>query len=1125
MRTKRYLLSFLFATLFLHIGTAYSQIRYHNIRFKHLGLEDGLPHNGINAITQDSQGFMWFGTRNGLCRYDGYDMTCFNHEENDSTSLVHNIVTRLYNDSIHNMLWVSTDDGICSYNYLNERFTRYSLPQNIQADVSFTNISNGTLLATSSNGIFKYNPQADSFSPYLLTDSTNNWVRNVAEDSEHMLWIACRNGLKRFHLQKEYFVPLPQLLQPFAETCTYAVLIDKCQLVFSTATDVYIYHIQSNTLQCISQSIGGHIFYCATTDHTGNIWIGTEDGIFVFNNLYQPIAHFAQVEGDLSKLNDSPIYSLYCDKGHNMWVGTYFGGINYYTHGSDQFQIYPYGYSKNHLSGKAVRQIINVPHESILLCTEDGGLNYLNNRKEIVRSEELQKVFHVPGRNIHALYTDEDKSLWIGMFFKGILRYSPRTKQMTEFQKQTPEISSGYCIQQDKDKHIWYGGPQGLFVIDTNESNPIPRKICSTHIYTLICLNDSILWGGTRRKSLMQINTRTRQLTQLDILPKPDCFITNTYRDSDKKIWIGTEHNGLFVVNEKGEVIDSYNSTKLYSNSIRGIIEDDQKRMWIGTGNGLCCINPKNRQVEHYTTLDGLPINHFNYVSACKKPDGELYFGTTNGMISFYPQQVNRIKPKFKVVLTGIWSNGKLISPNEEDAPLSTSAVAARQITLSHNQAKSLRIDYSGLNFLYGKHTRYAMKLEGIDKNWQSVESQHQVRFSNLPTGHYVLKIKAGTDGENWDEQGQLNFKIRVLPPIWLSSWAFIIYCIIALCLIGLTYRYTKARLILKMKLKNEHEKRVNIEKMNQQKTNFFTYISHDLKTPLTLILSPLQRIIEQAQISNADKPKLQVIYRNANRMNYLIEELLSFSKIEMKQSHIRVRQGNIMRFINEASHIFNIVAQERELDFIVNLEETDALVWFSPSKLERILYNLLSNAFKYTSAGGCVTLSAKLIHPTPDECMAQISVKDTGRGIPAELQRRIFDSYYQVEQRDNRGGFGIGLALTRSLIHLHKGHIEVESQPGKGSNFIVTLNVCRQAFTAEERSTEEISTDDIRKYNQRLKDTIELIPERLFEKNNAKSRDIVLVVEDNKEMNEYIADILGQQYEVMCAQNGEEAC
>lgn len=1124
MRTTSLKVVILFGLLLLNASLSKGQIQYNNIRFKQLSIAEGLPHNTINSIAQDNRGFLWFGTRNGLCRFDGYNITPFSHNDADSTSLCHNFITRLYNDSIRNFLWISTDQGICSYNYRTEDFTRYPIKGNAKEDVCFLNTSDRMLLAGCSNGLYRYHEEDSTFIPFLFDDG-KTLVRYVAEDTDKSLWIDTNKELLRYDLEKKQFVPLPSLIKPFATSCTNATLISSSQLLFSSNNDFFVYHIQSNTLCNLSKDMEVKDFRCAATDYTGNIWIGTEYGIFVFNKLYQLIAHYEQSDRDLSALNDSPIYSLYEDNAHNMWVGTYFGGVNYYIFGSDQFQIYPYGSSFNHLSGKAVRQIINAPDNGLYIATEDGGLNHLNGKKEITRAERLHKQMRINAKNVHSLWLDSDNSLWIGLFLKGVLHYTPQTNRTVDYNIVSKEASSGFCIIEDKNDHIWHGGPSGLFRIDKKKAGAYPEKVSSLRVFSLNYNNDSTLWAGTRKGGIFRINTRTLEVTPIQTLPYSDLYITYIYPDAQNRTWVGTDNNGLYVLNPKGEIMTAYSKEQLGSNAIKGIIEDEMNNIWVGTGNGLCCIHSKTQVINRYTTADGLPINQFNYSSACRKPDGELYFGTINGMISFHPEQVRSVNPRFNIALTGIWSNSEYMSPKNEKASLASSISELRAITLTHEQAQSLRLEYSGLNYQYTDNTQYAMKMEGIDKDWQFVGNQHQVRFSNLPSGEYVLKIKASKDGIHWDEKGQMNLFIKVLPPWWLSLWAYLGYAILALLLIYVTYRYAKLRIILLMQLKTEHEQRINMEKLNQQKINFFTYISHDLKTPLTLILSPLQRLIQQTQIDNTDKEKLEVIYRNANRMNYLINELLTFSKIEMKQMRISVRKGNIMHFLEEISHIFDMVAGEREIDFIVNLVDTEEEVWFSPSKLERILYNLLSNAFKYTQPGGYVKLSARLIKDDKGTTSVQISVKDSGRGIAKEAQEKIFESYYQVEKRDHREGFGLGLSLTLSLIHMHKGEIRVESEVNKGSDFIVTLNVSENAYSSDERSSESITDEEIQKYNQRIKETIELIPEKLTDKEKDPSRESILIVEDNKEMNDYLAGIFSEKYDIIRAYNGAEAC
>lgn len=1123
--TLKNLISVAVCLLFLlHPTFAEGKIQYNNVRFKQLSITEGLSHNTVNAISQDSKGFMWFGTRNGLCRYDGYNITRYFHEEGDSTTISHDFITKLYNDPCRNVLWISTEQGICKYNPQNEQFTRYHIEGNNKNSVLFLNTSDSRLLTGCSNGIYQYDNEKNSFTPFILNEGKGENIRGLVEDSNNVLWINSNKGVKRYNLKKEQFEPLPLNIRPFLETCIQLVMLPGNQLLFNTPQEVFVYNINNDSLYPLAAIKDIRQFRCATTDTMNNIWLGTENGIFIYDQTFRLVTHYQQSESDLSNLNDSPIYSLFEDYNHNMWVGTYFGGVNYFIYASDQFRIYPYGNSPNHLSGKAVRQIINTPDNGLYIATEDGGLNYLNSNREITRSERLHERMNIKARNIHSLLIDSKQNLWIGLFLRGMNYYMPKENKTLSFNDGMGKNSSGFCIIEDETGKIWYGGPSGLFTLKKQNGSFQLKKVSALPVFCMLNLNDSIIWTGNRQNGIYQINKRTEEQTPLPQFSSSKLYMTYLYMDSQGNIWAGTNNDGLFVLNKKGEKLKSYSKKELGSNAIKGII--DQNTIWIGTDNGLCNIQPKSGLISRYTIADGLPTNQFNYSSVCKKPDGELFFGTINGMISFYPEQVRPVEPHFNIALTGVWSNNDVVSSSNPDALLPASISESDVMTLTHEQAQSIRIEYSGLNYQYKDKTQYAMKLEGIDKEWQFVGNQHQVRFSNLPTGDYTLKIKASNDGVNWDEKGQKELTIHVLPPWWLSIWAYLTYVCMVLCIIYLAYKYTKARLILLMRLKTEHEQRVNMEKMNQSKINFFTYVSHDLKTPLTLILSPLQRLIKQKQIDNNDREKLEVIYRNANRMHYLIDELLTFSKIEMQQMEINVRKGNIMHFLEEISHIFDIVSKEKEIDFIVSLEETDEEVWFSPSKLERIMYNLLSNAFKYTQPGDYVKLSAKLLKKD-SENFIEISVKDSGRGIPKEMKDKIFDSYFQVEKKDHREGFGLGLSLTKSLIHMHKGEIKVESEVGKGSEFIVSLNVSESAYSSSEKSLESITSEEIQKYNLRMKETIELIPDQLIstEQDNTDVKESILIVEDNKEMNDYLAEIFSKDYQVFRAYNGAEAC
>lgn len=1096
-----------------------AQIYYGNIRFRQLGYSDGLPHNTVNAITQDKDGFLWFGTRNGLCRYDGYTLKDFYHDETDSTSLCHDFILKLCSDEVNGKIWITTDGGLCAWCHDTGKFRTYRIPGNRKNDVKVTLTSSGELLAGCSNGIFRYDSASDTFTPYLLHGK--NYVKTIIEDDNGDLWIECGNMIIWHDRDKDMNVPVPKPLRKYRQDSDNFTWLGDGRIMMNSGDGLLIFRTTDFSLARLSKKTGIDSYICASTDVTGNIWIGTENGIYIIDGkTFDVLAHYEQGPYDTSMLNDSPIYNIFRDNCDNIWIGTYFGGINYYIYGSEQFHLYTYGSTSRHISGKAVRQITGTPDGGILLATEDGGLNYIDKDENITRAETIHRKLGIEAKNIHSVEISSDGSLLVGLFLKGLVKYDPVTGKTTDFGKIAEKGSSGFCIHETEDGRIYYGGPSGLFAVSDKEK-PAVRKICHLSSFCFLPREDGTVLIGTRKNGICLLDTENDRTDTLSIPPLDNLFITYLYRGHDGNIYVGTNNNGLFVLDSDLRIKRTYTKAEIFSNGIKGIIEDKKENLWVGTDNGLINIDSSTGNIFRYTVTDGLPANQLNYASAYMDSSGQVYFGTIDGLVSFYPSKIRSREQKFNVAVTDILCSSSGNEPQDETAKAIQSE---GKLVLTHPQAKSIRIEYSGMNYKYMQNTRYAMFMEGIDKEWQLVGNQHQVRFSNLSAGDYVLKIMAGHDGINWDESGMETLEIKVLPPWWLSWWSCIIYVAIAATVIWSAYKYAKARLILRMKLKAEHEQRLNVEKMNRQKTAFFTYVSHDLKTPLTLILSPLKNLMMQESLTEKDKGKIETVYRNAARMNYLIDELLTFSKIEMSQMRLSVRKGNIMSFMKGISEIFDEVSKEKEIEFIRNLEATDVEVWFSPSKLERIMYNLLSNAFKYTQAGDYVKLSARL-DTKDNRTLAIISVKDSGRGIPEEMQEKIFESYFQVEKQDHRNGFGLGLSLTRSLVHLHKGTIKVVSEPGKGSEFIVTLDVSQDAYTDDEKLVESITPEEIRRYNQRMKDTLELIPDKdTGESPGSGGRECILLVEDNREMNEYLYSIFSEKYDVLRAYNGEEA-
>lgn len=642
-------------------------------------------------------------------------------------------------------------------------------------------------------------------------------------------------------------------------------------------------------------------------------------------------------------------------------------------------------------------------------------------------------------------------------------------------------------------------------------------------IYCLYQDSQNNIWIGTRSNGLFVLEHTTKKVRSISLSGPIENFITSIGEDRKKQIWIGTNSSGVICLNKNKVVMHLNTKNGLISNSIKGIVEDNNGKLWFSTESGLCRFDQTNREIQSFTVNDGLPINQFNFSSAYKDNDGELYFGTINGLVSFYPNQLTMQEKHFNVQFTSFKISGKNVLVDRENSPLTSNISETNHIELSHNEASSFSFDFTGLNIKYATNTIYAMRLLGADSDWQIINNQRQLLFSNLPEGKYELQIKASIDGVHWDEKGMKTLQIAIRPPAWKSWWAMLIYFAVLILAIIVALRIIHARIILRMKLQAEHTEKLQLEELNRHKINFFTFITHDLKTPLTLVLSPLQKLIHSETIVPENKKKLEIIYKNANRMNHLIDEIMTFSKIEMKQMKIRVNQGDVLAYIYDISSIFQMIAIDREIDFVIDIQQgSKEYVWFSPSNVERIIYNLLSNAFKYTPQGGMISLFANIQH-VGNETFLNIQVEDTGRGIPGELLEKVFDNYYQVESKDAKEGSGIGLALTKMLVTIHKGKIKAESE-STGSRFIVQLNVSESAFEPEEKSVEDLNTTLFDENKSNFIDSVKLFSESIPEQttDNEKKQKI-LIVEDNKEMNEYLVEIFSSDFDVIYAFNGKD--
>lgn len=1113
-----------------------------NIRFTPLTIQQGLPHNHIHSIYQDHKGFMWIATTSGLCLYDGYHIKTYTCQPEDSTTLSHSIVRKIFEDSKHR-LWLATKNGICRYNRETDNFIRYtdSTVSSKSRGYSFIELSQGRLLASTSSGIYLYDESQDRFIPFLKAGKklTPNLVHEFIKDSEGIIWCATSNGLLRLNpenLTQIHTDDNPELSKIMKHPFISSISMDVYRRIWIGTSDkgVYIYNPQDNNVRNINMQNGlsSNYVHCLLSDNSGKMWVGTEHGINIVSADMKTISLLSQGITGTSNLNDNAIYVLYKDHSENIWVGTFFGGVNIHFKGSENFTTYPYGFSDKHLSGKAVRQIIADTDHSLWIATEDGGLNHFDQQTQTFRHyRNKQDKIGVSYYNVHSLLKDKQENLWIGTFTGGISRYTPKSGKTTYYSPEHKNMNSNmiFCLLQDHEETIYAGAVNGLFRYSpqTDRFTIVDEpQLKGQFIYCMTEDSNGELWFGTRNAGLYRYHPQTHEWTRIREIDGLSKSIVCLFEDRQKNIWIGTNNEGLIFYDRERNTYNLYTTADgLPSNSIMAITQDHDGDIWFSTTTGLCRFNYSTGSITNYTENDGLPINQFNFTSAYKAHDGQLFFGTINGMIAFYPELLKEARSKLHVEITSFKIHGKEAGIGE-DSPLAANITETHNIKLTHKQASSFSFDYTGLNFSHSRNIVYAIRLTGMDSEWQNVGHQRHILFSGLPAGDYKLCIKASYDGIHWDEQSVRCLDIIILPPFWLSWYAYVIYTLLLILAGWIAYRIVRTRLRLQMKLKTEHASKIQAEELNRQKITFFTNISHDLKTPLTLILAPLNKIISDKQLTPELKEKLKVVLRNAQRMQYLIDELMTFSKIEMKRLKISVQEGDVLNFIEEISHIFQIVANESSVNFITEItpSKNTPEVWFSPRKLERILYNLLSNAFKFTPAGGTITLSAYLHRTHDGETFLHLTVKDTGIGISSEYLDKIFENYYQVDKNDDKQGSGIGLALTKSLVSIHKGTIHVDSKPGEGTVFEVELNVSASAFSDDEKSPVKLDHTDINANKHPLLSTTDLLQEKLQEpilQIDGKYK--ILIVEDNRDMNDFIAGIFDGDYLVIQAFDGQE--
>lgn len=1136
------------SSIFLLVGSM-MRAQQNDIRFEHISVEDGLSHGIIYSVLQDGQGFMWFGTEDGLNKYDGYKFTIYRHDPDDSLTLSHNYV-RCIHESHHDgksVLWFGTwGGGLNEFDRDKEQFTRYQFdsenPKSLSNNgiVSIFEEKSGELWVATSHGLNKFDRERKEFTRYMpdtehnVKSTQDNWISGVTGDpdaSGGVLWVGTfYGGLYKLDREIGQFTNYPHDPQNPNS-------------------------LSNNNINSIYQ------------DRSGVLWIGTEyGGLNKFDPETEKFTHYFPDPNDPHSVSDNTVMKIYEDKKGVLWIGTLEGGLNKFDRETEQFTRYMHNADNpSSLSSDAVMSIYE-DRSDVLWVGTWGGLNKIDRSKQ-----QFTHYMHIPGNPnslsnsaVWSIYEDKWGFLWIGTWNGGLNRLDRKTGQYAHYLHDpiNPNSLSNDTVTRIRESHhrgeevLWVGTRGGLNKLDTRTEqftrylhDPGDPNSISSDIIRSMCVDKSgVLWIGTHNGGLNKLDPETEQFAKIGRLVQ----VMSIYEDrSGGVLWVGTfgglkrldleteqftryrhdpddpnsiGHNQVISVYEdqagvlwvgtigglnrfdrvKEQFTDYTVKDGLPNDVINGILEDKQGNLWLSTNEGLSKFNPETETFRNYDVYDGLQGNEFHHGAYWKGKDGEMFFGGANGFNAFYPDSIKDNPHIPPVVITDF-------QIFNEPVKIEKHISVAEEIELSYRESV-FSFEFAALDYRSPEKNQYVYMMEGFDEDWYHTDSKRRfATYTNLDPGKYVFRVKGSNNNGIWNEAGT-SINIIISPPPWKTGWAYAAYVLLLGASVYGVWRFQVGRLKMRHELEMEHFEAEKLREMDEVKSRFFANISHEFRTPLTLIQGPLKQLLSD-EFQGPPKKLYRMMLRNSHRLLQLINQLLDLSKLESGRMKLEVSQTDVTKLLSGIVLSFTSLAERKKITLTFDVRDESVTGYVDRDKIEKILGNLLSNAFKFTPEGGKITVSAK---KTAHDSMT-ITISDTGPSIPPDRLERIFDRFYQVDDSvtRRREGTGIGLALAKELVELHYGEIQVDSEVGKGTTFTVRLPLGKEHLKPEEIVKEPPE--------EPVAVEVEVAPQREQIPSTKKSAPVVLIVEDNTDVRSYIRSYLDRDYRNIEANDGKE--
>lgn len=1104
-------------------------------------MTDGLPQTTVNAILQDKKGFMYFGTKWGLARYDGSSFVTFKKERGNSHSIGNNFITCLYEDTT-GKIWVGTDAGTYIYNPERNTFTPISevTGNSGMMEHTVTAISgdrNGRIwLAVETEGLYSFDTASGILRNFKF-EGINSNVQCFVADNSGRLWIGFY-GSGLYHADSELTKLTPyttpgERKEVFKDDVIMKIIPGayNCLYISSIRNGIQKLNLTSGNLQRLlstdesGESIFGRELLISSDDE---LWIGAESGIYIYNFHNNGFKHLTSSLNDSYSLSDNAIYSLYEDRDGGIWVGSYFGGIDFLASTDTYFEKhYPFSQDAGAkgLHGQRVREFCKDKNGLLWIGTEDGGLTRYNPTTKEFSFFEPSSSFS----NIQGLCIVDDK-LWVGTFSKGLKIIDTNTAQIVRTYTNDGKAgslidNSVFSICRTTTGDVLVGTMFGLLKYNKQtDSFECIKELTGKFIYDIREDSNGNLWLATYVNGAYCYDVSSRKWKNyMHDESNPESLASNkvlsTFEDSHGQIWLTTQGGGCSLYDAANDSFINYNSSNhLPTDIVYQMVEDNKGKLWLTSNTGLVKFDPELKQSKIYTTSNGLLDNQFNYKSSFKDKNGDIYLGSLDGFVVFNPDTFFEENTKPSLVITDFLLFNKEIYPYEKDSPLDKSITYSDQITLDANQ-NSFSLKIGSLNFQKLRKDRLMYRLDGFDSNWIELGESPIVTYSNLGHGDYKFRMKM-INADTQENTEEYNLRIRILPPFYLSTWAYILYGIIIIAATILTVRYFRQRAerLRKQQLeKFEHEKETEIY---IAKIDFFTSVAHEIRTPLTLIKGPLENILHNKNLDSETHDDLNIMRHNTDRLLNLTNQLLDFRKVESKGFSINFAKCDLTEIVRETYMRFMTVARQKNLDFTLNLPEYSIYAHINREAFTKILSNLLNNGVKYAATYLHVTLTVN-----QERQEFKIVTENDGTIIPLAVRDDIFKPFVRFNDKQSNQltpGTGIGLALSRSLAELHNGSLEMNTSV-ENNCFILTMPIKQESVLEFDASNEATVTHEAIDEISGQDESDE--PVTTVKKGESKERrHSILVVEDNDEVREFVRRQFAQHYQVFTACNGEEA-